>query len=484
MTRSGVLPILTALSLAAGPWLTSLAGCLPTYTFAESGDGAAEGSSDGSVVGSNEGSSDASTPDSSDTSASSSDAPSEVGPPTAVTIVADTGSKQYATGYGEQTHLVFAQNDGRYWFFYVDDTAGVIKTRVSKDLVTWSDGSTIPVGVTDGYNLSVAYADIQGTDVVHLVANTIAPSPPLTVHVRATISNGTLQSSTPAPLPDTRADTSGSAAASNCGQDGPSVTILPDGHVYDVTAWTGHPSTACDTNIYVSAGTDTGSSWTPTFQHDGYYISIPGYTFAHELLTLPDAGTALLVYPDEDNAASTAFVSMGWAFSPSFQLDAGAPGTTGIGPVPLELFAGTGETMSYDDWGACRLSDTDIHVVRHVISGGSVQAFQEVRWNGTQWTTVASPPSAVQGASNTGVALVSGPDPSRGMLLVVIGGDKALHIARWTSTAGWANVATLPGSVSRQSLAGSGCGSPRPTVFWTEGTNPYAILGADLSGLL
>jgi hypothetical protein len=53
------------------------------------------------------------------------------------------GSKSFATGFGYQLHLVFAQNDGRYWFFYVDDNASVIETLASTDLVTWTSGGTV-----------------------------------------------------------------------------------------------------------------------------------------------------------------------------------------------------------------------------------------------------------------------------------------------------------------------------------------------------
>jgi hypothetical protein len=429
-------------------------------------EGSLDGSVDGPLEGSPEGSADASL--------------------AASVLVPSAGGKVFATGYGEETHLIYAVHDQRYWFFYVDDTTGVIRTRVSPDLATWTDGDMIGVGMADGNNFSVAYADVQGTDVVHLVANAISTVDPQTAtkHVRATIASRSLVVTDQVLLDDT-VDNNG---AGTCPSDAPSVTILPDGHVYDVTAWTVHSGSACDTNVYASVGVDRGVSWTSGFVHDGYYVSEPGFTYSHELLTLPDAGIALAVWPDDDNynGISTEFTAIDWAFSPTFALDAGAPGTSGtVADGSAQLFTTTQVAMSSDDWTTCRLSDSNIHVVRHTLmpSGPIVEAFEEAVWTGAGWSLVpAAPP--VQGTSNTGVALVSGPDPTRGMLLAVLAVDNTLNVARWTSAGGWTKVGSLPGTVQRQSLAGSGCGSRHPYVFWTEGAGPYAIMAADLSGLL
>jgi hypothetical protein len=477
-------------ALLAGAALALIVACLPAYTFTDSatateaGGDAAHGADasitlDAGIDASPE------SPDAQDGPVEASAEGSAEASLAASTIVASVGGKIFATGYGEGTHLFYAVHDQHYWFFYVDDTTGVIHTRVSPDLATWTDATLINVGVADGNNFNLAYADLQGTDVVHLVANATSTIEPLvaTKHVRATIAGGALMVTDQTVLPDTPDNGSQSAT---CPTDAPSVTILPDGHVYDATAWTAHP-TICDTNVYVSAGVDTGASWTASFVHDGYYISSPGFTYSHELRTLADAGIALAVWPDQDTAASTLFNSIGWAFSPTFVLDAGAPGTPGTSPDPTaEIFQGTSSTMSSDDWSVCALGGSDVHVVRHtlsMVSGSVVQAFQEAVWDGARWSLVPAAPS-VRALSNTGVALVSGPDPTRGMLLAVLALDNTLNVARWTSAAGWTTVATLPGAVQRQSLAGSGCGSHRPYVFWTEGAGPYAIMGADLSRLL
>jgi hypothetical protein len=209
---------------------------------------------------------------------------------------------------------------------------------------------------------------------------------------------------------------------------------------------------------------------------------------AHDLVDLPQTGVVLAVYPDMDNNgnAPTQFYGWGWAFSPMFADAGGFDGTGVVSDPTTELFASSGLSASFDDWSVCRLSDTDIHVVRHVTDAGdtTVSAFEEVVYDGSAWQTTAPPPASVKSMSNTGVALLSNPAAPDEMLMVTIGLDNALNVARWSGGA-WTQVEAIPGSVQRQSLAGSGCGAARPVVLWTEGADPQAsnLMLADLSSL-
>lgn len=420
--------------------------------------------------------------------------PTEAGGDSGVTTVtvASAGPSLFSTGYGYQSHLVFAHNDMRYWLFYVDGTPGVIKTLASKDLLSWSAGASISLksgySVADGYSFSVAYANLAGADVVHIVANAVSSGSGAAFHIRAVIAGGVITASTPVTHPD-------STGPGPCPNDGPATVIASNGNVYDVTAWVTHAGvTFCDTNIYLSPGPDTGTSWSSgAFSHDGYFVSVPTYAFSHDLVALGSA-TVLAVWPDQDNAYVSLFDSVGWALSPTFG-GLGGPGTTGIAqPAATELFHADGATASLDDWSICALSDTDVRLVRHevsqAVSGGAppppytVNAFQDVIYDGSTWNPVPPAPS-VMGESNTGVALLSGTKTSDGILMITIRNDNALHVAKWTAMGGWTTSATIAGSAPRQSLAGSGCRSQRPAIVWTEGgTAPFAIKSADLSTLL
>jgi hypothetical protein len=500
--KTGVIVVAFGLTLGVG------AGCLPSYTFATgneegggdavpgpdaTGDGASPGSdasADATVT--PEGSADAPATgeggDASDGGAAGDGQAAGDGAIVAV-LLADAGGQAGSTGFGEQTHIIHTENSGDYWLFYVDGTSGAIKTRHSPDLTNWADGEVLSVGAAAGSDFSVAYANLGGTDVVHLVINaTLTGGRTATVHVRATIAGGHATFSLPAMLPDTDSQTSGNGAGT-CPYDAPSVTVLPSGRIYDVTAWTIHPSTTCDTNIYVTSNLDVGGTgfWAPSFAHDGYYVSVPSYAYSHELVALPDAGQVLAAYPDNDNTDIHQFDGVGWALSSTLVFDAGAPGTTGIvESAATEVFVTNGTHMSENDWAMCRLTDATVHLVRHVTDpgGSTVTAFEESYFDGSQWLGTVAPPST-QSRSNTGVVLLSKKDPALGMLLVTIGSDNALHVAKWMSAGGWRTLPPLfTTPAARQSLAGSGCGSARPYVIWTEGTSPYAIMGADLSSLL
>jgi hypothetical protein len=147
--------------------------------------------------------------------------------------------------------------------------------------------------------------------------------------------------------------------------------------------------------------------------------------------------------------------------------------------------------MGPNDWSSCSLSATDVHVIRHVIdptvdagSGAVVTTFQEARGDGTQWTYPSASPPTVASPSNSGVALVSGTDPSRGMLLAAIGTDGSIHLSKWTAAGGWTQLPSVSGTAPRKAIAGSGCGSQTPFLYWTEGSSTYSIMGLDVSSLL
>jgi hypothetical protein len=492
MRRPGVESFLPVL-VCGVVWLASPYGCsIPDRSF-DSPPSDASSESSATEAGS----------DSSATDASSDGSAIEAsgGGPPAPVLVGSSGAKSFATGYGYQLHTIFAKHDGEYWFFYVDDTPEVIQTMVSRDLAHWESGGTIALApgysVADGYGFSVAYADLGGTDVVHIVANSVT-SPDsaeayTTFHIRATIHAGKITSSDPFPLPDTAAvDHPGWTGGSTCPEAGPATIVQANGYVWDVTAWTGHLLSTCDTNIYLSPAPDTGTTWSAApFNHDGYFDSVPSYNWSHTLIDIPDANLILALWTDEDQTSWKEFDSIDWAFSSSFD-GGGGPNSTPVLPdASAELFAGTMAHASYDDWTACRIADGSIHVVRHVTDPSSentaVALFEEETLPvGATWQATAFPPMTLTSYSNTGVVLLSDANPADGLLMGVIGTDNAVNIFKRT-VGGWSAspVAVIPGSVARHSLAGSGCLSAHPVVFWTEGAQaPFTVMSMDVSYLL
>lgn len=195
----------------------------------------------------------------------------------------------------------------------------------------------------------------------------------------------------------------------------------------------------------------------------------------------------LTLFPDDDDTTEIEWDTVGWALSNSF-IDSGVDATAGTAFSPSqELFYSAGGVASYDDWTLCRLTDQSVHLIRHVSMAPTpatmLSMFQEQVYDGNAWAQGGVPPM-VASASNTGVVLVSDENPADGMLLATIATDNSIHISKWTASGGWTALTTIPGSAQRQSLAGTGCGSRHPALFWTEGTGPYTLMQSDVSALL
>jgi hypothetical protein len=495
-------------SLVAAPGACAFVACFPGYTFggadADAGPDsslAAPGDDSGAgtpVDSSIDGGAGDSGPGAGDAGDAGDAAPpvdaADASIPITVVPITSAGTKPTSTGYGYQQHLVYANHDARWWLFYVDDAPGVIQAMASADLAHWSTPVSVPLPATysldDGEAFSVAYADLAGHDVLHFLVNgdSGGGSAYASFHVRATIAGGGISASGGVMLPDTETDGGQGSSGGACTQDGPTTLVTGDGHVYDVTAWAGHPEngTTCDTNVYLATAKETGGAWSASFGHAGYYVSVPVYAFSHDLLPYDDAGLAMVLFPDEDNTNEFQFDSIGWAVSTTFG-DAGGPDAQGVvEPSGSEVFAGAGGHASYNDWSACRLASDTVHLVRHVTSGTTphVLDFQQATFTGGTWIAESAPLS-VASPQNEGVVLLSAVDPSRGMLLAVLELDGSIQVQRWTKGTGWSLAASLAADPNRQSLAGSGCGSKRQVITWVAGAGPtFTIQAADLTALL
>jgi hypothetical protein len=383
-----------------------------------------------------------------------------------------------ATGLGQQRHLV-ADRACQYHFFFPHDDGSSIDSLVSGDLVSWSPGEAIPLpsgygGVLYGDDFAVAYADLDGGEVLHFVADvepTVGGSTSV-VHARAPLQGGHLGTPSVFPFIGHQGGNIG------CNQDGPSVLVARDGHAYDATGWFQHPGGECDLNVFRSDGVDDGQTFDGgSFTMVGW-SSVTGFAAAHDLLELPSTGAILGAYTDYVSNAQVAD-QIAVVSSP---FDAGF----GQGAGPSEdVFEVAGQAW-FGDWGLCRRADDDVRVVRHSLSvdGGTSSAFQAARWNGASWAADVAPATSA-GALNGGLALVSSPDPSKGMILATVDADGAhVDLQLWTPATGvWSPLPAIarPGLV--QSLSGSGCGSARPAVFWTESTDAgYEMMVADVSG--
>jgi hypothetical protein len=384
---------------------------------------------------------------------------------------------QATTGNAQQTHVAFTAHDPHAWYFYLSDDGTKLLTSVSVDRVQWSAGPTIALGtgvaITRGSDFSLAYGDLGGADVIHFILSQLSNSYSV-FHLRTTIEGGAFVHTTSVTVLQN---------GDYCEPDGPVTMITPSGQVLDATGMDsfGTHMTSCDMDIYAASVTDMGgAAWNATFQETGYYVVSPGETSAHALLPL--ASGYLGAFAD---GTASLYGEVAWVMT-----DAGAWPDADSRPI-MGKTSGFSTAEGYDDWALCELSPTQIHAVRHLGNNGvTATSFEQATFDGTSWTTGVAAPTALVSPFNSGVVLLSGTDAGRGMLAAAIGSDgKTVNVAKWSS--GWSPwTSVVTGGALKDSLAGSGCGTPHPMLFWTEytltpgGTEiPQTIQGLDVSSL-
>jgi hypothetical protein len=473
------------------------------------GDTGHTGDADGSPV---DAKSDASTADAT-MDGTSSDAPSATDAPVKPDAPSDASTIVYvspdafapntvvdissggATGLAQQIHVVYAQNDHRWWFFYIDGDITTVKTLVSSDGVNWSPGDTLSLaGGADGgngenpANFSVAYGHLSGVDVVHLVVSEPSGDTGSSFDIRFTLTGTPGQEAITSPTMTDVYPGQGAQAPGYCDTDGPAVVIGSDGYVYVSTGWWYDASygTHCDMNVFRSSVADTGGSWSPSFTHTAYIVTVPGITTSHELIALQGSSTVVGAWADQQNYGADTNSDWGavaWA--------SGVTGYTGGAGTFANQYlfwdGGTAGAMS-DDWMMCRLTDTQIYAYRHVLdqaaSPTTATAFQAAMYNGSSWQT-ESPPAPLTSPLNQGAVLISDATPSDGMLAFVVGTNgTSIDVAHWTSTGGWSSWSSIPRQGTITGLTGSGCGSATPLLFWTEFTSTFHVMEADVTSLL
>jgi hypothetical protein len=405
-----------------------------------------------------------------------------------VVVVPNAGvTIQWPTGNSQQVHVIAPAKDGRLWYFYVSDDQSSIQTSVSSDGVTWAPWDTIQLpSVTSfggagsgstgfGSNFDVTCANLDGNDVVHLVASVNTTT---VLHLRMTLSDQHLQT---ASMNVSTLVTGGGG----CAVDGPGTAVLDGGRVVDVTGWYIHsqPTTECDMDLYPATPLDVGgATWNGFFAQQGYYVTVPGETGGHQLVPLA-SGEAISAYA---NGNAGYFVRVSYAkTSNGVWPDAGPQD---IFPYPDSGDPSFGE--GYNEWALCRLSDSDIHALRHIQYGYVFQ--HAVSDGGDVWVADASAPVSMYSPFNDGLVLVSDADPSHGMLAAIIGDDNVtIYYSLWSAGTGlWSAWQVLPTDPSQKSwIAGSGCGSASPMLFWTEpgaaaDGGVETILGASVLPLL
>jgi hypothetical protein len=367
--------------------------------------------------------------------------------PGAITSV---GSVANATGFATQTHVVYATHAALWWLFWIDSTQGqTLQTSYSPDFVQWTQGASLPLALShdgQGGNFSVAYADIGGTDVVHLTIGahgTQGPNDQHHLHVRASINGSTVTFGGIDDMSDINDPLTSDP-------DGPATFVDSHGNVWDASGWASFQGTGNEV-AWPSVSADQGSSWPSGFgAQQGIFVA-QGTTHARSFAVAGGGAGALVAL--WDFADHTPPTNVGWAQY-----------TGGTWTVPGAVFP-LGSTQDPNDWDVGTLTDGHMHVVRRTLSG----SFDHIRYDGTQWTTLAAPPVDPLGTiTGSGVViLVSGVR----LAVITVAADPANSVRQivWNQTA-WGEWTTIEGSTASRGYVSGWSGAKNDAVVWTEGS--------------
>jgi hypothetical protein len=373
-----------------------------------------------------------------------------------------------ATGNGSQTHLIYATGTAEWWLFNDSGAMGSLATAHSKDFVTWEPGESamLPHGHSqDGRDLSVAYRNVGGHDVVH-VSQGYDNGTLGRYHIRGAITAGQVAF--------------GSVIEVNSGgqskPDGTSAIIMPKGEVIDATGYEHTPGTfpldPCgwdDAETFMANAKEDGTTSfnDVTFSRTVLWC-VQSHVNARQLLAVGD--TVIYLYEDGEDDAAPMNVLMSVRRSDGVWL----PIQQGKPAIPPPRVFSPDMAFGLNDWTGT-VAKGQVHAVRRL---GSTFEHRMLPDPMGSWTS--GQPIPVQATRpDSGLFLAPYGD---GLVLFALGqnnGDTVLYSAfdgtQWSSWVTFTNQAA-----DRNFLAGYAPDSgAKPAVIWTQtdGAN-FDIAGA------
>lgn len=364
-------------------------------------------------------------------------------------VVAQVGDVIAPTGQAQQTKLIYAEGGQLWWLFYFDAAAPTqLKTRYSDDFETWQNGASFELATPDtgdGRNLSVAYANIAGFDVVHIVLSLRLASDHRRVHhVRAAISGQSIV------FGELVGRSEVIALSPSLDPDGPVTAIGTDHHVADVTSWLARANVTGDSYVIRSSFADTGASWDAQWEPDTQLEIVPFAINAHGVASMAD-GQFLALW--EDAVAEGRPSNVRWSV--------GGPGPWSAPPAPV--FASPYQ-QSVNDWAVVARTPSDVHAVRRIASGDT---YEHRRFDGLGWKE-GQPIGLLPGRAGHGLFLAS---DGEDLVLATLADEEqqSVNVARWRAGAWGPWSAVIAAPAERTYLSGwSRVVDQRVALIWTE----------------
>lgn len=377
------------------------------------------------------------------------------------------------TGSCCQSHLIYATNQGRWWYFFVTGI-GVTQTGIScrvsssNDLstATWSDPTnnnspTIASGFfsSQGRNIAVGYANIASTDVVHIRSYNGGNN--VYDHIRATITGATTIT-----WGAWVAGAAGGSTVQGTHISGPVLGIYSNAGSYYIHA-TQEKNARAWANTSTTA--DTGSAWT-----SGWATEVDW----DQTATLGDSSIQNNIFGIADLGAGTALAVS--------QLPAAFPNTTGVdwaksnssgvwsAGSQAAIFTDT-STQDQNDWGVVGRTTSDVHAIRRT----AATTFEHQRFNGTSWSTGDTIPSASLAGHLAGSGVFMATDGTFVWAFIIdTDANNSVKFTKWTSGTGWSAWVTLPTNANvKHFISGYQLvASTQINVIWTENTStPWQV---------
>jgi hypothetical protein len=286
-----------------------------------------------------------------------------------------------ATGHGNQSHLVYAANQQRWWLFVLKSkTATVVSAYVSSsnDITpgsgtTWSAATDSPVfpnsralDSTGQRQLGVLSLTNGTTDIAHLSVGIVSGTSWYTEHIRCTFTGaGSITWESWTEL--TVAGFAVSAIRGNALGVGSTGFMHEAGLLLNGNA---------DAAMRISVNADTGASWTNSWNTSGDTdTSMTNECNAYAYAAL--ASGAMLVVYDNGGAAEPSLTNLRYN---KYTFGTAWP-TTGSGDV-----FPTTSTQNQNDWCLCRVDATHVYVIRRE----SANTFLCRMYDGSSWSTPVS----------------------------------------------------------------------------------------------
>lgn len=173
-----------------------------------------------------------------------------------------------STGMAQQTHLIYATSSQRWWLFFEDaDEPSAIHTRWSADFAQWTPGPDLDMPAphgNDGRNLSVAFAEIEGHEIVHITYGAMpGGSSRSRYHARAEIAGTSITVDSPVLVNAVVMSDSDPVDPDGC-----VTAVSGGGEVVDLSSWTDPPDGGIAGGVFAwhSTFADDGASFSETWE--------------------------------------------------------------------------------------------------------------------------------------------------------------------------------------------------------------------------